>query len=196
MSAVSALRGAVRQADIDDGDGRRAITHAQFQFIRAGGGDLLGRAFAVIEGPRAQCAWRQRADNADADAMVRRRHEILALAVALAGFRNLSGLVDAEIADHVACPAAPVGRARQPLLGREHAVAARCRRVAAEIGLVTEQAETVLYFPFDAQIARHRDQRFGGRGGGKRARLRERRSAEERPQQDDRKGRGKKRSHD
>ena len=109
----------------------------------------------------------ERAGNADADAVIGRRQIVLALAVALAGFGNASGLVDAEIADHVARPAAPVARAREPLFGGEHAVAAARGGVAAEIGLVAEQAEAVLHFPFDAQIAGRRRQDVGRRGGRK-----------------------------
>ena len=85
--------------------------------------------------------------------MVARGEIILAHAVALAGVQQVAGTVDAQIADDVLGPAEAVGVVRQPPLGGEHAVAAACRDLAQEIGLVAEQAEAVLDLPDDVEIA-------------------------------------------
>ena len=89
---------------------------------------------------------------------------IFLLAVAQAAFRQPSGLVDAEIVDHVARPAAAVAGARQTLLGGEDAVAAMGGGVAAEIGLVAEQPEAIAHFPLDPdRTAARSRRRTGGR---------------------------------
>src|SRR2546430_6516063 len=45
------LGGAVAERDVDRRDRRAPGTHAQFDFMIAGGGTLTGRSFAVIESP-------------------------------------------------------------------------------------------------------------------------------------------------
>ena len=88
---------------------------------------------------------------------------IFLLAVAQAAFRQPPGLVDAQIVDHVARPAAAVGGARQPLFGGENAVAAMGGDVAAEIGLVAEQPKAVAHLPFDPDRTAASARRAGGR---------------------------------
>ena len=82
--------------------------------------------------------------------MVAGRQIEFALAVAIAEFEQLAGAVDAQPLDRVARPAAAVAVARQPALGRQHALATMRGNVALEIGLVAEQAEAVLDLPLDA----------------------------------------------
>ena len=77
---------------------------------------------------------------------------IFLLAVAQAGLRHPPGLVDAQIVDHVARPAAAVAGMRQPLLGGQNAVAAIGGNVPAKIGLVAKQPEAIPHFPFDPEI--------------------------------------------
>src|SRR6266852_1956172 len=105
---------------------------------------------AAIEAPSATFLRRQGARQGHPDAVVARRQIAFALAVALAEFEQLAGTVHAQPLDRVARPAAAVAVARQPALGREHALAAMRGNVPLEIGLVAEQAEAVLDLPLDA----------------------------------------------
>jgi len=81
--------------------------------------------------------------------MIARGKIDLAFAVAIAEFQQPAHTVDAQPFDHVARPAAAVGLAGQAPLGREHAIAAHRRNVTLEVGLVAEQAESVLDLPLD-----------------------------------------------
>jgi hypothetical protein len=149
-----ALRRAVRQADIERGERRLARAHAQPHLFLAGPGHLARRAVAVVEGPGADGLRRQVAGGDDTDREILRRHVVLARTVALAEFGNAAGLVDAQVADHVARPSLAVAFGGQPLLGRQNAVAPRGGDMALEVGFVLEQAEAVLRFPFDAEGGR------------------------------------------
>ena len=139
-----------------------AVAHPDPHRFVAARGRLAGRGFAVVEIPGADRARRHRARSNRGDRMIDRAQVVLLFAVAQAGFRQPSGLVDAEIVDHVARPAAAVGGARQPLFGCEDAVAAMGGDMAAEIRLVAEQAEAVADLPLDPDRTAAR----GGPGGG------------------------------
>ena len=125
-------------------------------------------AVAVIEAPDAAFVRRHRSGEHDADAVIARRQIDFALAVAIAEFQELARTVDAQPLDRVARPAAAVGLARQALLGREHAVAARCGDVTLEVGLVAEQAKPVLDLPFDMRGAGASGLGVGSRSAGDR----------------------------
>ena len=59
-----ALRGSVRQADVDGRDGGVAVAHADADFVVAAGGGLTGLGFAVVETPGAERAGRHRTGDA------------------------------------------------------------------------------------------------------------------------------------
>ena len=114
--------------DVDRRDRRPAVAHAQLHLLVARRVDLLRRAVAVVEAPGAGSRRPARMPaSADADAVVARAEIVFALAVALAGFEQPAGAVDAEALDHVARPAAAVAL-RVPAAARRRA---RRRRVAA-----------------------------------------------------------------
>src|SRR5262249_8658327 len=142
-------RRTVQQNDVDAGDGRPVADETSLDFFVAGSGHLPRVAVAVVEAPGAAFIGRHGSGEGDADAVIARRQIAFALAVALAEFQQPAGTVDAQPFDRVARPAATVALARQALLGREHATAARRGNVTLEIGLAAEQAESVLHLPPD-----------------------------------------------
>src|SRR5262245_15933889 len=142
-------RGAVGQNDVDAGDRRPAADEASLDLLVAGGIDLPRVTVAVIEAPHAAFIGRQGSAERDADAVIARRHIDFALAVALAGFQEPAGAVDAEPVDDVARPTAAVAVLGQEPLGRDHAIAAHRTDVALEVGLAAEQAKAALHFPLD-----------------------------------------------
>ena len=106
-------------------------------------------AVAVVEAPGATFVRRHGSGKHDAHTMIARGKIALAFAVAIAEFQEQARTVDAQPFDHVACPTAAVGLAGQAPLGREHAIAAHRGNVTLEVGLVAEQAESVLDLPLD-----------------------------------------------
>ena len=118
-----ALRRAVGQHDVDGCDGRLAIAHPELHLLDAIGLDRPGGTVAVVEAPDASFIRRLDAFERDADAVVARTEIGFPLAVAIAGFQQAAGAVDAQPLDRVARPAAAVGVLCEQLLGLEHAVA-------------------------------------------------------------------------
>jgi len=106
-------------------------------------------AVAVVEAPGATFIGRQGPGKRDAHAVIARRQIALAFAVAVAGFQQPARTVDAQPFDYVARPPAAVALACQTPLGRQHAIAMRRGNVTLEVGLVAEQAESVLDLPLD-----------------------------------------------
>ncbi len=139
---------AVGQHDVDGGDRRLAVAHAELHLLDTVGLDRSCRAFAIVEAPDAALVRRQDALDRDSDAVVGGTEIRFAFTVAIAEFQEPAATVDAQSLDRVARPAAAVARGRQPLLGRQNAVSAGFD-VAAEVGLAAEQAEPVLHLPFD-----------------------------------------------
>jgi len=144
-------RRAVRQNDVDAGDGRPAADEASLHLFVARAAHLPRVAVAVVEAPGAALVRRQGSGKRDADAMIARGKIALALAVAVAEFEKPAGAVDAQPFDHLARPAAAVALAGQALLSREHAAAAQRGNVTLEVGLVAEQAESAFDLPLDVR---------------------------------------------
>jgi hypothetical protein len=151
ISLTSCRRRTVRQNDVDAGDGRPVADETSFYLFVARAAHLPRVAVAVIEAPGATFIRRQGSGKRDAHAMIARGKIDLAFAVAIAEFQQPAHTVDAQPFDHVARPAAAVGLAGQAPLGREHAIAAHRRNVTLEVGLVAEQAESVLDLPLDVR---------------------------------------------
>jgi hypothetical protein len=102
--------------------------------------------------------------------VIARRQIGFALAVAVAGFQQLAGAVDAQPLDRVPRPAASVAVAREPPLGGEDPVPLERGDVALKISLVAEQPESALDLPFDVRPAPGRRLRLGHRSAPRRQR--------------------------
>src|SRR5262249_17444931 len=148
-----ALRGAVAERNIDGGDGGSPRGYAQLNFLVARRGALFERPLAIVEGPSAGGSRQHRPGNRNSDAVIARRQVIFAHPVALASLHQLTGSIDAEIANHVLGPADTVAVALESPFGGEDAVTAARRHHAQEVGLLAEQAEAVLHLPGDVKIA-------------------------------------------
>jgi hypothetical protein len=105
--------------------------------------------------------------------MILRAEVVFTLAVALAGFQQSPGHIDAQLAKRVLGPAAAVAGDREPPLGGQHAVALVGGDVLLEFLLGTEQTKPVLDLPDHLQLAaggrrvcRLRCGLQGGRGAG------------------------------
>ena len=149
ISVDEPLRGAVRQHDVDARERRAAVAHAQLHFVVAGGVHLPGRAVAVVEAPgadrrlaAARPPARRRCDGRAAPDRFRARRRARRIRAACRRGRRTAARP---------CRAPSRGRrSRAPGAARPRARRRRARGdVALEIGLVAEQAEAVLDFPFD-----------------------------------------------
>src|SRR5262249_60639371 len=126
-------RRTIRQNDVDAGDSRPVADETSLYFFVAGSGHLPRVAVAVVEAPGPTFIGRQGSAKRDAHGVIARRQIALAFAIAVAGFQQPAGAVDAQPFDQVARPAAAVALACQTPLGRQHAIAMRRGNVTLEI---------------------------------------------------------------
>ena len=96
--------------------------------------------------------------------MIARRQVILAHAVPFAGLYEVAGIIEAQIGHDILGPAEAVGGAFEPIFGCKNAVAPARRRQSQKIGLIAEQAKTVLDLPNDTKVACSRKWRSRAHG--------------------------------
>lgn len=154
--AVDAL---VRLNDAGRSDRRLTVAKPHADLVGAGRAHGLRRDGAVVKTPVAGRACGHGPGELDHDAVIFRGEIVLAVAVALAGLRQLAGAVDAELVEHVLGPAAAAGVLGELLLGGEDAAGAVGGDMPLEVGVVAEQAEAVVHLPHDLR---------GGAGSGRR----------------------------
>ena len=130
-----------------------AVAHAQLNLFPAGRIAPLRWFLAVFEGPNAGCTRWCGAGKFYTDAVIARGEVVFAFPIALAPVHQVTGRIEAQMADDVLGPTVACRSLFQSPFGGENTITAARRCHPQEIGLVTEQPEAVLDLPDDAIIA-------------------------------------------
>ena len=142
-----ALRRVGAGGDVDARGRWLAIAGAQIDRLVAVERLLPRRPVAIVEGPGAGRADRDRTAQPHRDRMLRRRQVAFADVVATAGLVDATGEIDAEPVDHVARPAAAVALRLELLFGGQHAPGPHALGMQQKIPLLAKQPKTVAHFP-------------------------------------------------